>query len=109
MIDKKISQLTALLEDFKAHDIAVISVPEGHEISAIIVVTATSKVHGRSIAARLKMAAKQEDLNYLNIEGETSEWALVDLDDVVVHIMSQEVRDTYQLETLWQEIGKSKP
>ena len=105
MLAQKIKQIKIILEDFKAQDISVISLPEAsYEVCSIIVVTATSTIHGKSMAKNLKSQAKLQQLDYLGIEGEDNgQWVLVDLNDVVVHIMIKPTRELYQLESLWDE------
>lgn len=93
----------AKISDIKARDIAVLNIEKQSTIADVMIVcTGTSKTHVKSIAEYLVKEAKQADLAPLNIEGrETSEWVLVDLGYVIVHVMQQEARDFYQLEKLW--------
>ncbi len=106
-LSHKIQQIQTILDDFKAQDIAIIEVPDaGFEVRCVIVATATSAVHGKSMAKHLKSEARVNKLDFLGIEGEDGgNWALVDLDDVVVHIMTADMRQYYQLEDLWGNIN----
>jgi ribosome-associated protein len=91
------------ISDIKARDIVVLSIEKQSTIADMMIVcTGTSKTHVKSIAEHLAVEAKKADLAPLGIEGrETSEWVLVDLGSVIVHVMQQEARDFYQLEKLW--------
>ena len=68
----------------------------------MIVASGTSDRHVRSIADRLVQQAEAGSCRPLGVEGIGSgEWVLVDLADVVVHIMQPRARDFYKLESLW--------
>jgi ribosome-associated protein len=91
------------LEDMKAVDVRVLDV---HAMTSImdymIVASGTSDRHVRSLVNAVVEKAKEKDMRPLGVEGEQhAQWALVDLGDVVVHVMRPEVRDFYQLEKLW--------
>ena len=99
----KIIQIENLLSDFKASNITPILIDDfNYETRAMVIATGNSHVQTKSIASRLKVAAKKNKLGYLGIEGlELGEWILLDLDDVIVHIMLEKTRSFYQLEKLW--------
>ncbi len=91
------------LDDMKAQDVRVLDVSEKSTITeTMIVATGTSTRHVKSIADNVALEAKKKGNPALGVEGEQgSEWVLVDLDDVVVHVMLQQTRDFYNLEKLW--------
>lgn len=107
----QISELQAFvldkIEDMKARDIQILDVKGNSPVTDIMIVcTGTSKTHVKSISNHLYLEAKSHEVYVMGIEGtEESEWVLVDMGDVVVHIMQQQTRDTYQLEQLWQSVG----
>jgi len=98
------------LEDLKAVDVHVIDVRGKTSITDIMVIaTGTSNRHAKSLADNVLVKAKQAGVTPLGAEGlDTGEWALIDLGDVVVHVMLREVRDFYQLEKLWDTEVQSK-
>lgn len=102
--------LVAVLQDHKALDVVAINVSQLTDIAErLIISSATSKTHARSLADNLLSSAKKAHIPALGIEGETeSEWILIDLDRVIIHIMLSEIRDFYSLEKLWQPTELSK-
>ena len=74
-----------------------------------VVVSGTSTRHVKSIADEVMKFAKRLDVQPLGVEGEReAEWVLVDLGDVVVHVMLPRVREFYALERLWT-VGDEPP
>lgn len=99
-------QAVASLEDLKAIDIKVIDVrPMTSLMDYMVVASGTSNRHVRSLINRVVEDAKAEGVMPLGQEGkETGEWMLVDLIDVVVHVMLPDTRDFYDLERLWEQM-----
>ncbi|MES9943472.1 ribosome silencing factor [Candidatus Thiodiazotropha sp. CDECU1] len=91
------------LDDMKAKDVVVLDVREKTSITDIMIVASgTSDRHVKSIAQTVAFKAKQAGEAPLGTEGlDDGEWALVDLNGVVVHVMQPKVRDFYHLERLW--------
>lgn len=91
------------LEDMKAFDITTLDVRGKTSITDFFVVASgTSDRHVKSTAESVAFQAKQAGQAPIGAEGlQEGEWALIDLNGVVVHIMQPKVRDFYQLERLW--------
>ena len=94
------------LEDLKARDLCVLDVRDLTPITDfMLVASGTSGRHVRSMADKLVEKAKHAGHEVLGMEGQDKgDWVLVDLQDVVVHIMQPEARAFYKLENLW-EVG----
>jgi ribosome-associated protein len=106
-IKKTAKQLSDLvsnsLDELKAVDITVIDVKKLTTIADYMVIcSGTSNRHLNALANTVVKAAKAADYPVLGIEGDnTGEWTLVDLDEVIVHIMLPRTRAFYNLESLW--------
>jgi ribosome-associated protein len=91
------------LDDMKARDVQVIDVREKTSITDVMIIASgTSSTHVKALAETVAFKAKDAGAPALGSEGmNDGEWALIDLNDVVVHIMLPKVRDFYHLERLW--------
>ena len=99
------------LEDIKAVDIRVLDVRDRTSITDVMVI-ASGKTdrQTRSLAANVVEKAKAAGVRPLGTEGERiGDWVLVDLGDVVVHVMLPEIREFYDLERLWAGDDVAKP
>ena len=103
-IDKIKALVHKALEDLKAEDVVELDVTDKTSVTDfVIVATGTSSRHVKSIANNVVADAKHADFQPLGIEGEEeSEWVLVDLGDVIVHVMQAHIREFYDLESLWK-------
>lgn len=91
------------LEDVKAQDIAVFDTTGITGVfDRVVIATATSNRQTRALASHVRDTAKEKGADVISTEGEDSgEWVLVDLGDVVVHIMQPAIREYYNLEEIW--------
>ncbi|MCU4675437.1 ribosome silencing factor [Catenovulum sp. 2E275] len=96
--------ITEKVDDMKARDIVELDLKDKSNFTdTMLVCSGNSKQHVRSIAQYVATEAKHAGHQPLGIEGEEyGEWALVDFGSVVLHVMTDEQREHYQLEKLWQ-------
>ena len=95
--------VTEALDEMKGFDIKVLDVQGLTPLTDFMVVASgTSDRHVRALARSVVAKASAQGHTPLGIEGDREgEWVLVDLADVIVHVMLPRVRDFYQLERLW--------
>lgn len=91
------------LEDLKAKDIVSLNVRHLTPfMDEMIICSGTSTRHVKAIANSVTLKTKENGLSPLHVEGMTgAEWILIDLADIIVHVMLQETREFYALEKLW--------
>ncbi|RJG06950.1 ribosome silencing factor [Noviherbaspirillum cavernae] len=93
------------LEDVKAQDIrAFDTVHLTSLFDRMAIASGTSNRQTKALAASVRDKVKENGGSIISIEGEdTGEWVLVDLGDMIVHIMQPAIRDYYRLEEIWGE------
>lgn len=96
--------VTAALEDMKAVNVRVLDVRGLTDIAdTLVIASGNSDRHVRSIADRVSEKAKEAGFRPFGVEGlSEGEWVLVDLADIIVHVMLPRVREFYGLERLWE-------
>ena len=97
------------MEDVKAQDIQVFDTsPITSLFDRVVIASGTSNRQTRALAKSVHDKVREAGAPVLSMEGgDTGEWVLVDLGDVVVHIMQPAIRDYYRLEDLWGEVPVS--
>ena len=105
MTTNQLLQIVLLaLDDGKGKDVKVIDVRKKTGIADFMVIASgTSERHVKSLADHVVEEAKNNEVQPLGVEGQGGgEWVLVDLGDVIVHVMKPQTREFYQLEKFWQ-------
>ena len=101
---KQIKDLCAsVLDELKAININIFEVEKISSFASYILIgTGTSNRHIQSIARKVVDNLKDNKIKVLGIEGtESNEWILIDAGDILVNIMTEDSRDHYDLESLW--------
>ena len=102
-IEAKIKLIVAALEDLKAQDIAVLDTAKLTSLfERMVIASGTSNRQTRALADHVRVKMKEAGEYVGNTEGEdTGEWELLDLGEVIVHVMHPTARAHYNLEELW--------
>src|SRR5882762_405453 len=100
---KKQRVVLEALEDIKGRDIIVFNTARMPTMfERVVIASGESTRQVRALADRVQEKVRENGARVYGVEGEASgEWVLVDLGDVVVHIMHPTVRDFYNLEEVW--------
>ncbi len=109
--DALVKLIVTTLDDGKGRDITVVDVRGKTSMTDFMVVASgTSERHVKSLAGHVAEEAKKNETQPIGVEGEdVGEWVLVDLGEVIVHVMKPQTRDFYQLEKLWRgEAGSAE-
>lgn len=102
-VKEKAEHVYTWLVESKAKDIKVLDI-KSSVTDMVIIVSASSARHAKSLADHILMESKKENFEILSTEGyQTGTWVLVDLNDIVVHIFQEDTRELFQLERLWHE------
>ncbi|MEK6735689.1 MAG: ribosome silencing factor [Pseudomonadota bacterium] len=101
LVDTVISSL----EDIKAYDIKVLDVTKLTSLfDYMIIASADSTRQAKALAVNVQEKVKSAGRSVYSVEGEqTGGWVLVDMGDVIIHIMQPAMREYYSLETLWTQ------
>ena len=101
-----VKSVVAALDDMKAVNVKVLDVRKVTDVAdCMVLASGNSDRHVRSIADRVVERAKAGGFRPMGVEGQRDgEWVLVDLNDVIVHVMLPRVREFYGLEGLWETI-----
>ena len=105
-----VKSVVAALDDMKAVNVKVMDVRKVTDVAdCMVLASGNSDRHVRSIADKVVEKAKAAGFRPMGMEGERDgEWVLVDLNDVIVHVMLPRVREFYGLEGLW-DVSPSRP
>lgn len=103
-IDALAAFIADKIDDMKGRDITTIDISEKSDIADfMIIASGNSTRHVKSIAQNVTLECRAEGIEPIGVEGnDIGEWSLVDFGDVIVHLMTDETRDKYQLEQLWE-------
>ena len=96
--------VVSALEDIKGKEIEVINTTKLTSMfDRLVIATGDSNRQVKALARNVQDKVREAGAEVVSVEGEeTGEWVLVDLGDIVVHVMQPSVRQYYNLEELWQ-------
>ena len=109
-LEQTVALATSTLDDSKGRDIQVIDIEGVSDFAdRMVICTGTSTTHVRAMGGHLELAFKEANNPALGVEGGPQpDWVLVDLGNVIVHIMTEGARAHYALEKLWDIKSKSR-
>ncbi|MDR2056335.1 MAG: ribosome silencing factor [Desulfovibrio sp.] len=102
-IEGKLTQIRRRLEELKAERVLCLNLEgKGFFAEGLVVLTANSARHARSLADNVAGLCREKSWEYLHTEGyDLGQWILLDLNDIVVNIFLESARELYRLESLW--------
>lgn len=100
--------IVGALDDAKGLEIVSLDVTDLTDVTDyMVIVTGTSNRHVRSLTGHVVDVCREQGERPLGLEGEdTGDWVLLDMTDVVVHLMLADARKFYDLERLWNNLGE---
>ena len=104
--DKLRDHVVRALEDLKGREVVALDVSRATSVTDhMVIVSGTSNRHVKALVDNVLESSKARGIPTYGVEGlESMEWVLVDLGDVVVHVMQPSAREFYDLERLWSEV-----
>ena len=104
--EEKVAKITEAADDMKAESIETLDVRNKSSIAEFFIVcSGTSDRHIDAIAERVAETLAISKIKPLRTEGERTGWVLQDYGDVLFHVMKEEQRQFYDLETLWKNMS----
>ncbi len=109
VVDELKSLVTGALDDLKGRNLCCLDVRALTDVfDYMIIVSGTSNRHVRALVKSVISRCKQNSIKPLGVEGEQpGDWVLIDLTDLVVHVMLPSAREFYDLERLWSNFGSN--
>ncbi|WFS64103.1 ribosome silencing factor [Pseudodesulfovibrio thermohalotolerans] len=101
----KARSVAGWLDDKQGERITLIDVSGLSSVTdMILVVSARGVKHAQALASHVLDKAAEENMEFLSMEGhKTGEWVLIDLNDVLVHVFLDDLREFYNIEGMWTE------
>ncbi len=96
-----------VLDEKKGSDIVILDLRDVNSyLDYFIITTGNSRIHCRALARELEKFVNSKELSQRNKPDYDSEWIILDFNELIVHIFTQEMREYYQLEKLWGDAVK---
>ena len=107
-MNDRIERIVTFLDSKKADDIESFDLEKVDYLAErVIIVSALSGKHASALADNLKIEFKSKGEEFLHID-ESDEWVVIDLGDILIHIMTKDARQTYSLEDFLTELSSGK-
>ena len=108
MENELLDKIIKILDSKKAINIKTIDIKDRSSLADYMIITSgTSSTHIKSLADNVEEDLKKEEIYPNKIEGyNTNSWILMDYGDIIVNIFTEEERENYNLEELWEKINK---
>ena len=104
-MEERIKRIVALLDSKKAEDIEVFDLTDkGYITNQVVVATALNPKHSLALLSHLKEELKPAGEEFLRVE-EDGDWTIVDLGDILIHLMTEEYRSRYTLDKFLEEFS----
>ncbi len=104
----RIAKIKELLDEKKALDIMDYNLKESdYFVDYVVVATTMADKHGQALLDHLKKSLKPLGEEFLGVD-ESDDWILIDLGDILIHLMSEEYRAKYQMDKFLEEINKKR-
>jgi ribosome silencing factor RsfS/YbeB/iojap len=107
-LDERIDRIVTELDTKKAEEIEAFNLENvEYIVKRVVLANALGGKHAASLAQHLKDTLKPQGEEFLHID-ESEDWVVIDMGDILIHIMSSEARQTYSLEEFLTEISNKK-
>ncbi len=105
-MENRLKKIVAILDSKKAEDIQTVDLTgKSYLVDQVVIATTLNSKHSYSLVNYLKDELKPDGEEFFRID-EADEWTIVDLGDILIHLMSEAYREKYQMEEFLQEIKK---
>jgi len=105
---RRVKKIVTILSNKKAEDIVVFDLEKSdYFVEHVVLATSMADRHAQSLVVELKNKLKKEGEQFLNID-ESDDWVVIDMGDILVHIMSKNKRDMFRIEELLNSLHKAK-
>lgn len=105
-MQKRIQTITQILDEKKAEQIEVFTMND-YFVDVVIIATIMGEKHALSLIDELKIALKPLNEEFLNIQS-SPDWSVIDLGDMIIHLLSEDYRAKYKIEELLEELKNSR-
>ncbi len=105
-MENRLKNITTVLDEKKAEDIDVINLTgKNYLVDQVVIATTLNSKHAYSLVNYLKDELKPQGEEFLRID-DNDDWTIIDLGDILIHLMSEAYREKYQIEEFLDEINK---